>query len=257
MPTSDVARDARLGGGRAETDGPSPLGNSLAPSLVGIDALVERLAADMAERWRRGECPLTEEYLARYPELNGRPEAAIELIYEEICLRQEHGQKLAPAEVVRRFPLWQAQLRVLLDCHQLLEARPALPRFPRAGETLGEFRLLAELGRGARGCVFLATQPTLADRPMVLKFTPSDGREHLSLARLQHTHIVPLYAVHDDPARNLRALCMPYFGGTTLAQLLEALRDRPPGQRTGRDLLRALERAKAAASIAVAVEGPA
>src|SRR5205807_7157197 len=43
--------------------------------------------------------------------------------------------------------------------------------------------------------------------------------------------------VHDDPARNLRALCMPYFGGTTLARVLEALRDVHPGQRTGAHLV--------------------
>src|SRR5436309_2986975 len=65
------------------------------------------------------------------------------------------------------------------------------------------------------------------------------------MARLQHTGIVPLYAVHDDAARQLRLLCMPYFGGATLARLLEALRGLPPGRRSGRDLLAALDRAQA------------
>src|SRR5712671_6749838 len=78
--------------------------------------------------------------------------------------------------------------------------------FPAAGDFLGGFRLLAELGHGIRGRVFLAAEPALADRPVVLKITPCDGREHLSLARLQHTHIVPLYSVEDLLQRNLRVL---------------------------------------------------
>src|SRR5438270_856412 len=68
--------------------------------------------------------------------------------------------------------------------------------------------------------------------------------DHLALARLQHTHVVPLYSVHDDPARRLRALCMPYFGGAALDRVLAALPDRPPGRRTGRHLLDALRRAQ-------------
>src|SRR5271166_3665386 len=115
----------------------------------------------------------------------------------------------------------------------------------------GEFRLLAELGRGGAGVVFLATQPLLADRPVVLKLTRCAGSEHLRLARLQHTHIVPLYSAQDDTVRRLRALCMPYFGGTSLSRLLALLEARAPAQRTGKDLLGALDRVQAESPIAV------
>jgi serine/threonine protein kinase/tetratricopeptide (TPR) repeat protein len=208
-------------------------------------ALAERLAEEMAARWRRGERPLAEEYLTRHPELRAEPEAAIDLIHEEICLREEHGLPAPSPEILRRFPQWRSELEILLGCHRLLEAVPGAPTFPAVGETLGDFRLLAELGRGARGRVFLAVQAPLADRPVVLKVTPCGGGEHLTLARLQHTYIVPLYAVQDDAAHNLRLLCMPYFGGATLARLLDALRDRPPARRSGRDLLAALDQAQA------------
>jgi serine/threonine protein kinase len=120
---------------------------------------------------------------------------------------------------------------------------------------LGEFRLLAELGHGALGRVFLAVQPSLADRPVVLKPTHDDGEEHLSLALLQQTHIVPLYSMHDFPGRRLRALCMPYLGGATLARLLEVLRDLPPRSRTGHDLLEALDRAQAEVALALPPQG--
>jgi serine/threonine protein kinase/tetratricopeptide (TPR) repeat protein len=223
-----------------------PLARS-APGAEDIDVLVERLAEEMAHRWRSGDRPLSEDYLARHPELRREPEAALELIYEELSLRREYGVEASAADLLRRFPQWRRQLLVLLDCHQLLAAGSAEPSFPAAGEVLGDFRLLAELGRGAQGRVFLAAQRSLADRPVVVKLAPGSGGEHLSLARLQHTHIVPLYFVQDFPDRGLRALCMPYFGGTTLARLLHSLHDTPPGRRSGSHLLKALQEAQAAA----------
>jgi serine/threonine protein kinase/tetratricopeptide (TPR) repeat protein len=220
-------------------------------------SLAGRLAADMAGRWRRGERPRAEDYLDAHPELRDRAEAAADIIYEEICLRQEHGEEQASIEVLRRFPQWREQLEVLLQFHRLLGPARAAPHFPEVGETLGEFRLEAELGRGASGRVFLAADPSLAGRPVVLKVTPRSGEEHLSLARLQHTHVVPLYAARDDPVRNLRVLCMPYFGGATLARLLAALKDVPPEQRDGADLLRALDEANGAAAVKLPAAGPA
>jgi serine/threonine protein kinase len=217
----------------------------------GPDSLAERLAEDMRRRWDRGERPRAEEYLDRHPELWEHPEAAAELIYEEICLRQEGGEAGASAEVLRRFPQWSAQLRVMLDCHHALGEGWGVPAFPLPGEALGGFVVFAELGRGAVGRVYLATQPALADRPVVLKLTPIAGGEHRALGRLQHTHIVPLYSLEDFPERRLRGLCLPYFGGATLAALLAAVRDLPPARRTGADLRRALDRAQEAVPLAV------
>jgi serine/threonine protein kinase len=205
------------------------------------DALAADLVAEMTRRWRSGERPHAEEFLDRCPQLYAHPEAAADLIYEEICLREEYGPDLSVEQVFGRFPQWRPQLEVLFDCQRLLGPRRAIPRFPSAGESLGDFLLLAELGRGLNGRVFLASQLSLGDRPVVLKLTPNDASEHLSLARLQHTHVVPLYCVQDHPHRGLRALCMPYFGGATLSRLLTALRPTPPANRTGQGLLDALD----------------
>src|SRR5437588_5674267 len=218
--------------------------------------LAAALVAEMIERWRQGERPLPEDFLARHPQLWEYPEAAADLIYEELCLRQEHSLDLPLEQVLRRFPQWRPQLEVLFDCQRLLGPRRPAPQFPTAGECLGDFLLLAELGRGAQGRVFLATQFSLGDRPVVLKLTPGEAGEHLSLARLQHTHIVPLYSVQDHPARGLTALCMPYLGGATLAQLLEALRSKPLPRRTGQDLLDALDRVQAGAPLVAPTRGP-
>ena len=226
-----------------------PRSSSALPAGVGdAEALVARLSEEMARRWRQGECPVVEQFLARHAELGNQPEAVLDLIYEELALRREYGREVAPSEILRRFPQWEAQLRILLDCHQILEAGYT-PSYPRAGEFVGDFRLVAELGRGGHGRVFLATQGSLADRFVIIKFTPLFGQEHLSLARLQHTHIMPLFSILEDPTRNLRALCMPYFGGTTLAQLVKAVQTQPLGRRTGRHLLEALDEAQDPAAI--------
>jgi serine/threonine protein kinase/tetratricopeptide (TPR) repeat protein len=217
----------------------------------------------MIERWRQGERPLTEDFLISHPELWEHPAAAADLIYEELCLREEYGPETSMEEVLLRFPQWRPQLEVLFDCQRLLGPRRRPPQFPTTGEFLGDFLLLAELGGGVHGRVFLASQLSLGDRPVVLKLTAcealtvGEAHEHLSLARLQHTYIVPLYSVQDYPARRLRALCMPYFGGATLARLLRTMRPLPPVQRTGQGLLDALDRVEAPGRVEVHTMGPA
>src|SRR5580704_2152589 len=120
-----------------------------------VETLAAALAAEMIERWRQGERPLPEEFLNRQPELWNHPEAAAELIYEEFCLRQEFGPSIPASQVIDRFPQWRLQLELLLDCQSVLGPRSAPPQFPALGETVGDFLLQAELGRGAQGRVYL------------------------------------------------------------------------------------------------------
>jgi serine/threonine protein kinase/predicted Zn-dependent protease len=88
------------------------------------------------------------------------------------------------------------------------------------GDFLG-FHLVGELGRGTFGRVYLAKQGDLADRPVALKVSTEIWAESQLLARLQHTHIVPIYSLHRSG--RLQAVCMPYFGSTTLADVLDHL----------------------------------
>jgi serine/threonine protein kinase/Flp pilus assembly protein TadD len=202
---------------------------------------VSREIQAMASAWARGQCTSAEEILARYPDSSD--EAAIRLIYEEVCLRRESGQEVATTEVVNRFPRWRDQLEVLLGCDRMVRPLARIAVLPEPGEELGPFRLLAELGRGASGKTYLAAEPGLADRLIVLKVIPDDQDEHLSLARLQHTHIVPLFSEQTFPERGLRALCMPFLGGTSLARILAAVSGIPPAQRRGRDVLDSIDSA--------------
>jgi serine/threonine protein kinase len=150
---------------------------------------------------------------------------------------------------------WEARATVRRDRSPNTE--PPRTNGPCAGEELAGFRLLAELGRGAEGRVYLATQTELADRPVVLKVGPLQGGEHRSLARLQHTHIVPILSSQDLPDRGLRILCLPYMGGTTLETLLNGLAERPPSGRSGKDVLEILDRSANPAAMPLPAAGPA
>ena len=113
--------------------------------------------------------------------------------------------------------------------------------FPQSGDGIAGFRLLSELGRGTFGRVFLAEESLLGNRLVALKITRAEGDEPRILARLQHTHIVPIHSVHDDPKTGLRVMCMPYFGGANLAQVLEAASAAGRSQSDHRSLLKALD----------------
>ncbi len=200
------------------------------------DAVIEAMVA----AWKRGEHPRAEQYLRGTP--LGR-EDQIRIIFEEACLRREAGEVGASSEILARFPDFGETLGLLLECDDLMRAAPAAD-FPEVGTDLGDFHLEAELGRGAIGRTYLARQHSLAGRAVVLKAAPLAHEEHLSLARLRHPYIVPLYFEQVLIERSLRVLGFPYLGGATLERLLadQELAATPPPRRTGRQLLDALDR---------------
>ncbi|OYW15900.1 MAG: hypothetical protein B7Z55_14610, partial [Planctomycetales bacterium 12-60-4] len=197
-----------------------------------------------------------EELLKSHPEIDCNSDVIIPLIYEEICLREERGEVVERQAYIDRFPRWRDQLGMLLDCYELLAFPSRSVRFPEIGEKLGDFELIAEFGRGAAGRVFLARQTALSDRFVVVKVTPCIGNEHLSLARLQHSSIVPVYLVQEFPDKGLRVLCMPYLGGLTLSQILDTLRATPPEKRSGQSISRLLDTAMDSAPVHISNCGP-
>jgi len=208
----------------------------------------------LVSAWSRGERIRAEDLLARHPALGD--EAAVRLIYEEVCLRRESGEDIPTTEVVNRFPRWKDELEVLLGCDRMLRPFARVSIFPSTGEDLGPFRLLAELGQGASGKTYLAAEPALLNRLVVLKVISDDQEEHLSLARLRHTHIIPLFSEQTFADRGLRALCMPYLGGTSLARILDDVSATQPAARRGRQILDALDAAPAARESAAVADGP-
>src|SRR5207249_7120001 len=91
-----------------------------------------------------------------------------------------------------------------------------------------------------------------------LKISAQFNGESQTLAQLQHTNIVPIYSAHRSGP--LQAVCMPYFGSTTLADLLNELHHRPTLPDSGRDIvtvLRSRKQSSATLPSGSAVAGPA
>ncbi len=114
----------------------------------------------------------------------------------------------------------------------------AMAAMPHVGEQFLDFKLVSELGRGAFGRVFLARQQALAERLVALKITAALHGEAKHLARLQHTNIVPIYSEHRRG--DLFAVCMPYFGSATLADLCKSFGSQPSLPTSGRQIVSTL-----------------
>ncbi len=202
-------------------------------SSDGPGARLALLRADMGLRWETGEKVSAQWYLDRYRDLG--EDTIVALIYEEFCLREEDDEHPVVAEYLARYPGVSGSLERVLQIHDLVGSGTPVTLspnslgdpgnscaavFPEAGQTIGGFYLVEELGRGAFARVFLARERHLADRPVALKVSRRGSREPQTLARLQHTHIVPVYSHQADGATGLHLLCMPYFGRVTLARVL-------------------------------------
>ncbi len=166
----------------------------------------------------------------------------------EVFLRRKPGQAPRPDDGQDRVPEDARMLGTLVRHQDLIRTMGArrrtqerLMRLVAEGEELFGFRLRHQLGRGAFASVYLAEQCDLACRPVVLKISATEGTEHQTLARLQHTNIVPIFSVHEDQEAGLRAVCMPYFGGATLSSVLERLWDGQVPPIHGAQLVEALE----------------
>jgi eukaryotic-like serine/threonine-protein kinase len=212
-------------------------------------------------RRRAGQSPTPEEYSRRYGvRTDGWPAPAEEVdlriasvrvetaarSYRDFFLKNHEAGEPASIQIDEWQPPGEAGsevARLFRDLHvadERLAGRVAegLAEMPRAGEEFAGFRLVAELGRGAFGRVFLARQAGLADRPVALKLAPDVGGESHTLAQLQHTHIVPIYSVHRAGA--VQAVCMPYRGAVTVADVTRRLRSQPQLPADGLALLAAL-----------------
>jgi serine/threonine protein kinase/Tfp pilus assembly protein PilF len=212
------------------------------------------LRADMVLRWEIGEKVGAHWYLERYCDLG--EDTIVALAYEEFCLRQDDRENPDPAEYLSRYAGVAGPLGRVLEIHDLIgsgttvSVLPSLSAdgvlrgsdqaFPEAGQSIAGFSLVEELGRGSFARVFLAREHQLADRPVALKVARRGSHEPQTLARLQHTHIVPVHSHRIDADSGLHLLCMPYFGRITLARILAD--DEVQDATTGATLVKALDR---------------
>ncbi len=105
--------------------------------------------------------------------------------------------------------------------------------------TLGDFRLIREIGRGGMGVVYEAEQISLG-RTVALKVLPFAGvldekqlqrfkNEARAAATLEHPHIVPVYSVGCE--RGVHFFAMRFIDGQSLAEILQAIPGYRPAER--------------------------
>jgi tetratricopeptide (TPR) repeat protein/serine/threonine protein kinase len=179
---------------------------------LSLESLVAQLADDFREQRERGEHPAVEQYVQRFPQF----EPVIRNLLASLELIRLSSQG-SPAAV----PLSAADA-------------------PLAG-CLGDYRLLAEVGRGGMGVVYEAEQLSLSRR-VALKVLPFAStldpkqlqrfkNEAQAAAHLHHQSIVPVYATGCE--RGVHFYAMQFIEGQTLAQVIADLRQaaepRPSG----------------------------
>jgi serine/threonine protein kinase/Flp pilus assembly protein TadD len=187
------------------------------------------LVAQILKRWEQGGRPDALAALAEHPGLAEHPSAVVDLAYEEFCRRRAAGERLDPDAFAARFPVCGQTVRGLIATHAVAERHAA---WPRPGENFRGYEVLRPLGSGAFAQVFLARQPDVGNRLVVLKVSWSGDGEARTLGRLHHPNIVPVHTAWEDARTGLGVVCMPYLGNATLLAVLrhlQALKTDGPG----------------------------
>jgi tetratricopeptide (TPR) repeat protein len=233
------------------------------------EQLIEQLCAEQRQRWQGGERVTAAFYLERHPTLADRLDCAVELVYNEVLLREEQGEAPQLDEYLQRFPHLTPQLHRLFAVHQALASQGLLSsqdtsRPTRRLSTLiaqtpapplpvvPGYEVLGEVGRGGMGVVYRARHLAL-NRVVALKMIRAGlhadaeerGRfraEAEAAARVQHPQLVQIFDVGEADGRPYLAL--EFVAGGSLA---EALHGVPQPPREAARLVEALARAVHAA----------
>src|SRR5690242_3124449 len=82
---------------------------------------LEAALLDQCARWQRGERVPVEVYLAGHPGVRADAQAALDLIGNEVLLRQEGGERVELEEYLRRFPEWAAEIRDQFEVERAIQ----------------------------------------------------------------------------------------------------------------------------------------
>jgi serine/threonine protein kinase/tetratricopeptide (TPR) repeat protein len=172
-------------------------------------------------------------------QLNGQADELIAEVVAEITDRLQAGQPVDVEAYVARCPEAAERIRRLVPALEVLEGLKEAPA-PEEGDapdealtgTLGDFRLVREIGRGGMGVVYEAQQISLGRR-VALKVLPfaamMDPRqlarfrnEAHAAASLQHQGIVPVHFVGCE--RGVHYYAMQLIDGRPLSAVIAELR---------------------------------
>jgi serine/threonine protein kinase/WD40 repeat protein len=202
--------------------------------------LLNDLAYEFAQRYRRGERPDLTEYANRHPELAKQ----IRDLFPALVVMEEFGS---------------------VDGKRQAGAEIAAATGPRdLPRQLGEFRILREIGRGGMGVVYEAIQESLG-RHVALKVLPFHAlisptqrkrfeREARAAARLHHSNIVPVFGIGEHGGVYYYA--MQFIQGQSLDSVLNEVKRLRGGQQGTADRTLTLSIARALLTNAIHGEEP-
>jgi tRNA A-37 threonylcarbamoyl transferase component Bud32/tetratricopeptide (TPR) repeat protein len=228
------------------------------PGPETLDALLDQ----QSRSWLSGKRPAIEELLDGYA-LRNDSEAQLDLIYNEIVLREQLGEHPSAEEYFARYPHLKDPLALHFEVHRAIgddvltetaklpghatspdaaaKSRPALPQ-------PGGYEIVRLLGRGGMGVVYKARHEHLRRFVALKMFEPGrvpSEREVLrfhteaaTVARLQHPNIVQIFEIGQRDG--LPFLALELVEGGTLADRLQRLTFAP---RAAAELLETLARA--------------
>ncbi len=202
------------------------------PTIEGPNTACQNasLEALIAREWESSAADLVGA-IARHPEVLENRSVLLNLALLEYRERQSQTTDLELDDYCQRFRHFgrsveqsiyrQLETQQYLDNHPELLDLLEIPQWPEPGESFGNFDIIEELGSGGIAHVYLATQADLGNRTVVVKATPFSSYEASILGRLNHPNIVPIHFADEVAEHNLSFLCMPYYGRSTLVDLID------------------------------------
>jgi hypothetical protein len=219
-------------------------------------ALLELVKTDLEIRWRRRLPRILEDYLADFPELGPSNALPAELIFEEYCVRQRHGDQPALAVYRQRFPDQFAELERLVRSQPLptltravegphASTPPATPQSPpppppapagggRVVAAGGGYQLVKLIGAGGFGQVWRAIAPGGFPAAVKIVNRPTDNQERLREERaldviknLNHHFLLKTHSYFPEEDRLL--IVMDLADGSLRDRLKQCLAARQPG----------------------------
>ena len=171
---------------------------------------VDVLADEFSAQLRGGADPSIDDYVARHPDLADDILATFPSIAMiEKLSRKEHTE--------RKFERQTSRL------------------ISNSLETLSDFQIVREVGRGGMGIVYEAIEKSLKRRVALKVLGPSVAgsqkqvqrfnREAEAAARLHHTNIVPVYGIGEE--RDLHFFAMQFIDGVPLSDVIRFVGGRP------------------------------
>lgn len=220
-------------------------------NAVRSDADVAVILAEQRRRWKHGQRISVEALCLEFqkPEINN--DQRLDLIYQEVLLREQLGEGAVVEEYIARFPALAEELRLQFALDEAIQEKSAdmlqVHRIATSaidGDPVGRltddqseviapalpviegYHVLHQVGQGGMAVVFKAQHLKL-NRPVAIKLlrdhygaTATHVRRFLTearaAARLQHPHIVQIYEVGQHDGRPF--LAYEFLDGGTLSE---------------------------------------